>query len=57
MINSVIKLLLFQAMGEILAVALSIPVPGSVVGMLFCFFILPSEGVKMTVWQHSLHVS
>ncbi len=44
MINSVIKLLLFQAMGEILAISLSIPVPGPVVGMLFLFLHLAFRG-------------
>jgi holin-like protein len=40
MINSLIKLLLFQAMGEIGVFVLSIPIPGPVVGMLLLFLYL-----------------
>lgn len=44
MIDSVIKLLLFQAIGEAFVGVLSIPIPGPVVGMLFLFLYLLVRG-------------
>ncbi|KIF81638.1 CidA/LrgA family protein [Noviherbaspirillum autotrophicum] len=40
MMNSVIKILMFQALGEAVAYELSLPIPGAVIGMLFLFFYL-----------------
>lgn len=44
MLDSLIKILLFQAMGEVLVFALSMPVPGPVVGMLLLFLHLVARG-------------
>lgn len=44
MIDSLIKLLLFQAIGEMLVFALAIPIPGPVIGMLFLFLYLMARG-------------
>lgn len=38
MMNNLIKLLLFQALGEAAAYGLSLPIPGPVIGMMFLFF-------------------
>ncbi|WP_292932548.1 CidA/LrgA family protein [Noviherbaspirillum sp.] len=44
MIESLIKLLLFQAIGEMLVLVLAIPIPGPVIGMLFLFLYLVARG-------------
>ena len=44
MIDSVIKILLFQAIGEALVFALDMPVPGPVAGMLALFLYLVVRG-------------
>lgn len=44
MLDSLIKVLMFQAVGETLVFVLSIPIPGPVVGMLLLFLYLLVRG-------------
>ncbi|MFA7665029.1 MAG: CidA/LrgA family protein [Burkholderiaceae bacterium] len=44
MIESVMKLLLFQVLGEALAFGLAVPIPGPVVGMILLFLYLLARG-------------
>jgi holin-like protein len=48
MINMFATLLLFQTLGEVLAYALALPIPGPVIGMLllFCFLLLKPEAAQ-----------
>lgn len=48
MINTFATLLIFQTLGEGLAYALSLPVPGPVIGMvlLFCYLLIKSDAAE-----------
>jgi holin-like protein len=62
MINTFATLLVFQTLGEGLAYALSLPVPGPVIGMvlLFCYLLLKrdvAEKLAPTVSEFLKHLS
>jgi holin-like protein len=48
MINTFATLLVFQALGESLSYALSLPIPGPVIGMLllFCYLLLKNDAAQ-----------
>lgn len=62
MINTFATLLVFQTLGEILAYAFSLPIPGPVIGMLllFCYFLVKqgaAEKLAPTTLEFLKHLS